>query len=112
MFIKPKLNDGSTKNADLTRVYNVHAIVGQTDKIYILGILTQREDTHYYIEDSTFSIRIAFTDLQYADPDCFFTENQVLMCKGSFKGEMFYPLSIEQPPIYSYKAKEIHFKVN
>ena len=96
MFIKPKLTDvGSSKDQDLTRVYNVHAIVGQTDRIYILGVLTQREDTHYYLEDSTYSIRIAFTDLQYADPECFFTENQVLLCKGTFKGEMFYPMSIE-----------------
>ena len=114
LFVKPKLTDGAISNAnqDLTRIYNVHAIVGQTESIYILGILTQREDTHYYIEDSTFSIRIAFTDLQYADPECFFTENQVLLCKGTFKGEMFYPVSIEQPPIYSHKLRDIHFKVN
>lgn len=77
MFMKPKLTDTSTstQNQDKMRVYNVHAVVGQTERIYVLGILTQREDTHFYLEDSTYSIRLGFTDLQYADPECFFTEN-------------------------------------
>ena len=85
----------NSANQGLTRVHNVHAVVGQQEQIYILGILTQREDTNYYLEDSTYSIRIAFSDLQYAEPECFFTENQVLLCKGSYKAEMFYPVSIE-----------------
>lgn len=78
----------------------------------MLGILTQREDTHFYLEDATYSIRINFADLTYADPECFFTENQVLLCKGTYKGEMFYPVSIEQPPLYSQKQRDIRFKVN
>ena len=83
MFVKPKLgNSRVEQNQDLTKVHNVHAIVGQAAPIYVLGILTQREDTHYYLEDGTHSIRLAFTDLLYADSDSFFTENMVLMCKG------------------------------
>jgi len=93
-------------------VHNVHAIVGQTEAIYVLGILTQREDTHYYLEDGTYSIRLAFRDLDYADPGSFFTENMVLLCKGGYEGEMFYVVSIEQPPLYSLKAREVNFKVN
>ena len=89
IFVRPKLLDSRAQNTDLTRIYNIHAIVGQPERIYVLGILTQREDTHYYLEDSTYSIRLSFSDLQYADPDCFFTENQVLLCKGNYVGEMF-----------------------
>ena len=86
--------------------------MGQTQRIYVLGILTQREDTHFYLEDNTYSIRVSFSDLQYADPDCFFTENQILLCKGNYVGEMFQLTSIEQPPLYSHKTREITFKVN
>lgn len=113
--MKPKLTDrgvADVKGAEMTKVYNIHAIVGQAEQIYVLGILTQREDTHYYLEDSTYSIRLSFSDLQYADPTCFYTENQVLLCKGSYKGDMFHIVSIEQPPLYSSKAREITFKVN
>lgn len=64
MFIKPKLmHSTAEQNSELTKVYNVHAIVGQSEAIYVLGVLTQREDTHFYLEDGTHSIRIAFTDL-------------------------------------------------
>ena len=113
LFIKPKLNGQRiNQSPDVTQIYNVHAIVGQTEKIYVLGVLSHREDAHYYLEDSTYSIRVSFTDLQYADPECFFTENMVILCKGMYKGDMFYPVSIEQPPIYNYKAREINFKVN
>ena len=90
----------------------MHAIVGQSEKIYILGVLTQREDTHFYLEDGTYSIKVNFNELKYADPDCFFTENMVLLCKGEYKDGKFYPVSVEQPPIYSLKARELNFKVN
>ena len=118
LFAKPKLGaagtlrQASNNQQEVTVVHNVHAIVGQTEPIYVLGILTQREDTHYYLEDATFSIRLAFTDLQYADPDSFVTENMVLLCKGRYRGDMFYVVSVEQPPLYSLRAREINFKVN
>ena len=116
LFMKPKLIDrgGNTnaQGAEITRVYNIHAIVGQTEQIYVIGVLTQREDTHYYIEDSTYSIRVQFSELQYADPACFYTENQVLLCKGTYKGDMFYVVSMEHPPLYAAKSRQITFKVN
>jgi hypothetical protein len=48
--------------------------------IWVLGLLTQREDANYYLEDSTLSVRVSFSELKYADPDSYFTENCVLMC--------------------------------
>jgi hypothetical protein len=50
----------------------------------VLGILTQKEDTNYFIEDSTYSIKISFTELEYADPNAFFTENCVILCEGYY----------------------------
>ena len=36
----------------------------------------------------------------------------VILCKGHYQGEMFYPISIEQPPQYNHKVREINFKPN
>jgi hypothetical protein len=37
-------------------------------RIWVLGYLTEKEDSNYYIEDQTFSVKISFTELEYADP--------------------------------------------
>lgn len=33
-----------------------------------------------YLEDSTFAVRLDFSELEYADPDSFFTENCIVLC--------------------------------
>ena len=115
LFAKPTLNQkqaSAVASADITRIYKINAIMGHPNKIYVLGLLTQKEDTYYYLEDATYSIRVTFSDLQYADPEFFFTENQVLLCNGYYRGEMFHAVSVEQPPMYAARSREINFKVN
>ncbi len=76
-FDRPKLSGQTDSN--MTTVYSLHSIVGKSRQLWVFGILTQKEDTHYYLEDSTSTVKVVFTDLEYADPDAFFTENCVLL---------------------------------
>lgn len=70
-------------------MYNLHSILGKKNRLSVLGILTQKEDTHYYLEDSTCSIKISFAELEFADPDAYFTENCILLCEGYHSNDTF-----------------------
>jgi len=70
-------------------VYNMHSILGKKNKLHVLGLLAQKEDSHFYLEDATASVRLVFTELQWADPDAFFCENMCLLCEGYYSNEVF-----------------------
>jgi len=44
-------------------VYNMHSILGKKNKLHVLGLLAQKEDSHFYLEDATASVRLVFTEL-------------------------------------------------
>jgi hypothetical protein len=61
-----------------------HSIVGSTSRIWVYGVIVQKEDTFFYLEDSTFVIKLSFTELEYVDPDAFFTENCIVLVQGYY----------------------------
>ena len=81
VYERPKLYEAQNKaDGGTETVYSLHSIVGKKHRMLVLGFLTQKEDTHYYLEDSTSSIKVTFDKLEYVDPDAFFTESCVLLC--------------------------------
>ena len=87
-FARGKLTGAGHNNQDqggITTINNIHAIIGSQARKWVFGVLTQKEDTHIYLEDSTYSIKLDFSELEYADPDSFFTENCIILCQGYFK---------------------------
>ena len=42
-------------------VYNVNSILGSQVQKWVLGILHQKEDGNYYLEDSTLSVKLSFS---------------------------------------------------
>jgi hypothetical protein len=93
----------------MTTVYSLHSIVGKSKRLWVFGLLTLKEDTHYYLEDHTSTIKILFSDLEYADPDAFFTENCVLLCEGFHSNGVFNATRIEHPPLHLNKS--LRFKL-
>ena len=81
-YVRPKLHGNPVgQKGGLTTVNHVNSIVGREQLQWVFGFLTQKEDTFWYLEDHTYSIRLIIGDqLQYADPDAFFTESCILMC--------------------------------
>jgi len=82
-YQQPKLhtNNASGTN-DLITVYNLHSCAGRDKPIWVYGILTKKQDERYYLEDTTASIKLDFSDLEYCDSEAYFTENCVLLCYG------------------------------
>ena len=78
--------------------------------MWVFGILTQKEDTFYYIEDASLCIKLSFTELDYADPDAYFTENMIIMAHGYHSAGTFFVNRIEHPPMHANKS--LWMKVN
>ena len=109
-YMRAKLSAGDQGDKGLTTVHHVHSVVGSTTHKWVLGLLSQREDAHYYLEDSTLTVKVSFTELEYADPDALFTENCILLCCGLYHNETFYLTKIMHPPLHARKS--FIFKLN
>ena len=48
-------------------VNHVHAVLGSAARKWVLGIVTQKEDSNYYLEDSTLTVKISFSELEYVE---------------------------------------------
>jgi hypothetical protein len=57
----------------------VHSVLGSAQRKWVLGILTQKEDTHYYFEDTTYCVKVSFAELEYVEPDAYFAEDFVML---------------------------------
>jgi len=105
---RPKLS--GEINPKITTVYKLHSLLGKDRLMWVFGILTQKEDSLYYLEDSTHSIKVSFAELEYADPDAFFTEDNILLCQGHYQADQFVVTRIEHPPLHANKT--LRFSVN
>lgn len=91
-------------------MYNVNSILGSQLPKWVLGVLNQKEDGNYYLEDNTLSVRVSFSQLERVDSDCFFTEGSVVLCRGLYYDEIFMLTDLKQPPLHARKS--FTFKVN
>ena len=78
--------------------------MGSNERKWILGVISQKEDGHYYIEDNTYCIRVSFSELEYVESDAYFTEMCVIMAEGKFFNDMFYLLRVLHPPLHANKS--------
>lgn len=91
-------------------VYNVNSILGSRQAKWILGIIHQREDGHYYLEDSTLSTKLDFSRLETVDDSAFFTEGSLVLCRGFHNDEQLSVTDLLMPPLHAKKSSV--FKVN
>ncbi len=75
-----------------------------------MGIIHQREDGNYYLEDSTYAVKVSFSQLEDVETDSFFTEGSLILCRGLHHDECFYIFDMKQPPLHARKS--FIFKVN
>lgn len=64
-----------------------------------------------YLEDITYAVKLDFSELEYADPDAFFTENCIVLCHGYFKPNQSMAVTrMEHPPMHF--NKNLRFKLH
>jgi len=103
-FAKSRLDNQSAESRGLTVLCSIHSLLGSKKRQCVLGILSQKEDAHYYLEDSTLSVRVAFNKLEQADPSCFFGENSIVLAEGVFESKVFYIQQLSLPPLHMNKT--------
>ena len=108
-YMKAKLTK-SEKDKNFKIVYNVHSVLGSEVMKWVLGIITQKEDGNYYLEDTTFTVKISFAELKHVEPDAFFMENCVILAEGKYENSMFYLHTVLHPPLHANKS--FKFKIN
>lgn len=102
LYCRAKLT-AHNPNSTIKTVFNVHSVLGSNSRKWVLGIITQKEDSHYYLEDSTYTVKVSFAELEYVEPDAFFTEMCVIMAEGKYANGMFYLLRVMHPPLLANK---------
>jgi len=108
-FERAKLFKGN-KVDNMITVHHLHSIIGQQTKKWYFGVISQKQDTNYYLEDNSFCVRLSFAELEYADPDAFFTENCIVMVQGYHSSEQMTVTRIEHPPVHA--TKHMRFKLH
>lgn len=59
IYMKAKLTK-SEADAQYRVVHNVHSVLGSEARKWVIGLITQKEDGHYHLEDTTLSVKISF----------------------------------------------------
>ena len=88
----------------------MHSVLGSSQRKWVLALIEQREDGNYYLEDNTISVKVSFAQLEYVEPDAFFTEMCILLCEGKYENGMFYLLRVLHPPLHANKS--FKYKLN
>ncbi|TNV81490.1 hypothetical protein FGO68_gene12645 [Halteria grandinella] len=113
-FMRAKLGSSNQTHSDggarAQTVFSVNSILGSLHAKWVLGLLHQKEDGQYYLEDSKLSVRISFANLEQADASVFYTEGMLVMCRGLHSDDVFYIHSLRMPPLHARKS--FIFKLN
>lgn len=107
LYRRAKLIEDKTSGSIRT-VYNVHSVLGSSEPKLVFGIINQKEDGHYYLEDSTYTMKINFSNLEYVEPDAYFTETCVILAEGKHENGMFYLQKVMHPPLHANKKLKFH----
>ena len=70
----------------------------------VLGILCQKEDGRYYLEDGTYAVVISFSELENVEEDGFFTEMCVILAEGRYSDSTFFIKNLMHPPLHANKS--------
>ncbi|GMI81096.1 CYCLOPS 2, DNA polymerase epsilon subunit B2 [Hibiscus trionum] len=103
-FIKPSF-DTDVENSQSCQLSTIQSLVGQRGKRWVMGVISQLEDGHFYLEDLTAAVEIDFSKAisfytQYKITTGFFTENTVIVAEGEMLSEgIFQVITCGFPPL-------------
>ncbi|KZV40305.1 DNA polymerase epsilon subunit 2 [Dorcoceras hygrometricum] len=71
------------------QISTIQSLVGQTGKKWVMGLISQLEDGHFYLEDLTAAVEVDLTDAissaitdYHASEIWFFSENTIILAEG------------------------------
>ncbi|KAI4326321.1 hypothetical protein MLD38_031647 [Melastoma candidum] len=102
-FAKPAFESDTTCGS--CEISPIQSLVGQIGRRWVMGVISQLEDGHYFLEDLTASVEISLSDaislqLAFSDLCWFFSENTIVVAEGEMLVEgIFKVFTCGFPPL-------------
>ncbi|KAL5746867.1 hypothetical protein ACOSP7_023847 [Xanthoceras sorbifolium] len=78
-------------------ICTIQSLIGQPGRRWVMGVISQLEDGHFYLEDLSASVEI---DLHYKITTGFFTENTIVLAEGEMLIDgIFQVITCGFPPL-------------
>ncbi|XP_026409290.1 DNA polymerase epsilon subunit B-like isoform X1 [Papaver somniferum] len=78
-FAKPAF-DSEFNSSDSCEISPIQSLIGQTGRRWIMGVISQLEDGHFYLEDMTAAVPVNLSNAKITTG--FFVENTVIVAEG------------------------------
>ncbi|KAJ9677207.1 hypothetical protein PVL29_022287 [Vitis rotundifolia] len=78
-FSKPAF-DTETSHFGSCEISPIQSLIGKTGKRWVMGVISQLEDGHFYLEDLTASVEINLSNAKITTG--FFSENTIIVAEG------------------------------
>ncbi|XP_022137711.1 DNA polymerase epsilon subunit B isoform X2 [Momordica charantia] len=96
-FSKPAFNTGMSHFGSC-EISSIQSLVGQTGRRWVMGVISQMEDGHFYLEDLTASVEINLSNAKITTG--LFTENTIVVAEGEMLVEgIFQVITCGFPPL-------------
>ncbi|XP_075661101.1 DNA polymerase epsilon subunit B isoform X1 [Castanea sativa] len=96
-FSKPAF-DTEISHVGSCEISPIQSLVGQTGRRWVMGVISQLEDGHYYLEDLTASVEINLSNAKITTG--FFSENTIVVAEGEMLLEgIFQVITCGFPPL-------------
>ncbi|TYH68698.1 hypothetical protein ES332_D05G004700v1 [Gossypium tomentosum] len=96
-FIKPAF-DTDVDTSPSCQLSTIQSLVGQRGRRWVMGVISQLEDGHFYLEDLTAAVEIDFSKAKITTG--FFTENTIIVAEGEMLSEgTFQVITCGFPPL-------------
>ncbi|XP_022731107.1 DNA polymerase epsilon subunit B isoform X1 [Durio zibethinus] len=96
-FIKPAF-DTDDETSQSCQLSPIQSLVGQRGRRWVMGVISQLEDGHFYLEDLTAAVEIDFSKAKITTG--FFAENTIIVAEGEMLSEgIFQVITCGFPPL-------------
>ncbi|XP_030937203.1 DNA polymerase epsilon subunit B [Quercus lobata] len=96
-FSKPAF-DTEISQVGSCEISPIQSLVGQTGRRWVMGVISQLEDGHYFLEDLTASVEISLSNAKITTG--FFSENTIVVAEGEMLLEgIFQVITCGFPPL-------------
>lgn len=89
-FSKPVF-DTEMSQVGCCEISSIQSLIGQTGRRWIMGVISQLEDGHFYLEDLTASVEINLSNAKITTG--FFSENTIVVAEGMMLPEGIFQVS-------------------
>ncbi|ESQ50132.1 hypothetical protein EUTSA_v10001961mg [Eutrema salsugineum] len=95
-FSRPAF-DAEMSQFENYEISSIQSLIVQIGRKWVMGVISQLEDGHFYLEDLSASVEIDLS--KYKITTGFFTENTIILAEGEMQSGIFQVITCGFPPL-------------